>query len=98
MAGTCGTPGLFRNLRHSLRQTATRVLGTTISTLRACGAGGRGGGWGGGGRGGGLEKAVSRWVQNANWGDEWGETGGAMRVCETQGRAAAPAARARGSG
>ena len=42
MAGTCGTPGLFRNLRHSLRQTATRVLGTTISTLRACGAGGRG--------------------------------------------------------
>lgn len=36
MAGTCGTPGLFRNLRHSLRQTATRVLGTTISTLRAC--------------------------------------------------------------
>ena len=52
----------------------------------------------GGEGGGGLEKAVSRWVQNANWGDEWGETGGAMRVCETQGRAAAPAARARGSG
>ena len=53
MAGTCGTPGLFRNLRHSLRQTATRVLGTTISTLRACGAGGRGRGVGRGGKGGG---------------------------------------------
>ena len=57
MAGTCGTPGLFRNLRHSLRQTATRVLGTTISTLRACGAGGRGGGWGGGGEGGGSRES-----------------------------------------